>query len=85
MTQKGHHASGTETPHPEALRAEPFVCSPHRSALQPRSGWCDAPVGSVGVLRRHHYRRLPERYRNPQPQRYERKGDSVSHSHRNGY
>ncbi|BAI65594.1 hypothetical protein RMDY18_17620 [Rothia mucilaginosa DY-18] len=36
------------------------------------------------MLRRRHHS-LPERYRDPEPQRYERKGDPVSHPHRNGY
>lgn len=78
MTQKGHHASGTEALYPGSFYAR------HREALQPRSIGRYAPAGTVGMLRRRHYR-LPERHRNPQPERYERKGDRQPHPHRNGH
>ena len=59
MTQKGHHASGTEALYPDF-----FYYPPYRSALQPRSARCHAPAGAVGMLRRRNHR-LPERHRNP--------------------
>lgn len=80
MTQKGHHASGTEALYPDF-----FYYAPHRSALQPRSIGRYAPAGAVGMLRRRHYRCLPERHRNPQPERYEREGKRQPHPHRNGH
>lgn len=80
MTQKGHHASGTEALYPDF-----FYYPPYRSALQPRSIGRYAPAGAVGMLRRRHYRRLPERHRNPQPERYEREGNRQPHPHRNGH
>lgn len=83
MTQKGHHASGTEALYPDFYPGSFYA--PHRSALQPRSIGRYAPAGAVGMLRRRHYRRLPERHRNPQPERYEREGDPFAHPHRNGH
>ena len=79
MTQKGHHASGTVALYPDfypgSFYSDSFYYARHREALQPCSIGRYAPAGAVGMLRRRHYRRLPERHRNPQPQRYEREGD----------
>ena len=36
------------------------------------------------MLRRRHHR-LPERYRDPEPERYEREGDPFAHPHRHGH
>ena len=89
MTQKGHHASGTEALYPDfypgSFYSDSFYYARHREALQPCSIGRYAPAGAVGMLRRRHYRRLPERHRNPQPQRYEREGNRQPHPHRNGH
>ena len=63
MTQKGHHASGTEALYPDFYPGS-FYYAPHRSALQPRSARSHAAAGAVGMLRRR-YHRLPERHRDP--------------------